>query len=247
MQALPETEDPFSVVHRFYVSCFLPLKKCLHSRRKMAKKQIPRYKNAFLPLRCVKIHSVSNGLASFLHYQRTPPARRIRSQRGPGIFLGTTFHRALIPHDTPITEKRYAARPGEKSCAFINKRSSAWGPQNGGRKRFWKDIKQGLKIYTASYPRSLESSSGFHCMNTNILNFLQCIPLFYFTLWLLYVPPGLTFTNSTFCPHSVFVCFVWISEQTAIISPYSINWLVFITETECVYCAVWAECWTLSG
>ena len=44
--------------------------------------------------------------------------------------------------------------------------------------------------------------------------------------------------NSTFCPHSVFMCFVWIWEQTAIISLYSINWLVFITETECVYCAV---------
>jgi len=44
--------------------------------------------------------------------------------------------------------------------------------------------------------------------------------------------------NSTFCPHTVFMCFVWISEQTAIISLYSINWLVFITETECVYCAV---------
>jgi hypothetical protein len=56
--------------------------------------------------------------------------------------------------------------------------------------------------------------------------------------WLLYVPPGLTFTNSTFCPHSVFMCFVWISEQTAVISLYSINWLVFITETECVYCVV---------
>jgi hypothetical protein len=34
------------------------------------------------------------------------------------------------------------------------------------------------------------------------------------------------------------MCFVWISEQTAIISLYSINWLVFIPETECVYCAV---------
>jgi len=54
----------------------------------------------------------------------------------------------------------------------------------------------------------------------------------------LYILPGLTFNNSTFCPHSVFMCFVWISEQTAIISLYSINWLVFITETECVYCAV---------
>jgi len=34
---------------------------------------------------------------------------------------------------------------------------------------------------------------------------------------------SLTFNNSTFCPHSVFVCFVWISEQTAIISLYNIN------------------------
>ena len=44
--------------------------------------------------------------------------------------------------------------------------------------------------------------------------------------------------NSTFCPHSVFMCFVWIWEQTAIISLYSINCLIFITEKECVYCAV---------
>jgi hypothetical protein len=34
---------------------------------------------------------------------------------------------------------------------------------------------------------------------------------------------GLTLENSTFCPHSVFMCFVWISEQTAIISLYNIN------------------------
>jgi len=38
-----------------------------------------------------------------------------------------------------------------------------------------------------------------------------------------YVPPGLTFNNSTFWPHSVFMCFVWIYEQTAIISLYIIN------------------------
>ena len=25
--------------------------------------------------------------------------------------------------------------------------------------------------------------------------------------WLLYVPPGLTFSNSAFCPHTVFMCF----------------------------------------
>jgi len=49
---------------------------------------------------------------------------------------------------------------------------------------------------------------------------------------------SLTCNNSTLCPHSVFMCFVWISEQTTIISLYNINLLVFITETESVYCAV---------
>ena len=48
----------------------------------------------------------------------------------------------------------------------------------------------------------------------------------------------LTFNNSTFCPHTVFMCFVWISEQTATISLYNINWPVFITQKQCVYCAV---------
>ena len=35
-----------------------------------------------------------------------------------------------------------------------------------------------------------------------------------------------------------FMCFVWISEQTANFALYWINWLVFITEMEIVYCAV---------
>ena len=42
---------------------------------------------------------------------------------------------------------------------------------------------------------------------------------------------SLSFNNSAFCPHSIFMCFfVWIWEQTAIISLYSIDLLVFITE-----------------
>ena len=44
--------------------------------------------------------------------------------------------------------------------------------------------------------------------------------------------------HSTFCPHSLYMCFVWIWEQTAIISLYNNDWLVLITETECIYCAV---------
>jgi hypothetical protein len=38
------------------------------------------------------------------------------------------------------------------------------------------------------------------------------------------------------------MCFVWISEQPAIISLHSINWLVCVTETVCVYCAVRTGC-----
>jgi hypothetical protein len=41
--------------------------------------------------------------------------------------------------------------------------------------------------------------------------------------------------------HKFYVVFVWISEKTVIISLYIINWLIFISETECVYCAVRIE------
>jgi hypothetical protein len=52
----------------------------------------------------------------------------------------------------------------------------------------------------------------------------------------------LTFSESTLCQTTVFMCFMWIWEQTAIISLYSINWLVFITEKESVYCTVRTGC-----
>ena len=37
---------------------------------------------------------------------------------------------------------------------------------------------------------------------------------------------------------AVFICFVWIWEQTAIISLFNINRVVFITENACIYCEV---------
>ena len=52
-----------------------------------------------------------------------------------------------------------------------------------------------------------------------------------------YVPPGLTFKNSTWCPLCV-ECFVRISEQTTTLALYIFNWLVFITVVESVYSAV---------
>ena len=39
-------------------------------------------------------------------------------------------------------------------------------------------------------------------------------------------------------PHTVFMCFVFVWEQTATCATYSINWLVFITEMKSVYSAV---------
>ena len=57
------------------------------------------------------------------------------------------------------------------------------------------------------------------------------------------VSPGLTIRNCTLWPQSVFPYFMWISEQTAIISLYSISQLVFITEAESVFCAVQTGSW----
>jgi len=51
-----------------------------------------------------------------------------------------------------------------------------------------------------------------------------------------YVPPGLTVKGFTFCLHSAFKLFVCTSEQIQIIFLYSIHWLLFITETQSVYC-----------
>jgi len=48
---------------------------------------------------------------------------------------------------------------------------------------------------------------------------------------------GLTFKNSTRCSLGV-ECFVRISEQTATLVSYVINWLVFITVVKSVYSAV---------
>ena len=61
--------------------------------------------------------------------------------------------------------------------------------------------------------------------------------------WLHDAPTGWAFNNFAFCPHSVqYLCFMFISKQTAIISLYSTDWLVFITEMKSVYCAVRTGC-----
>ena len=50
-----------------------------------------------------------------------------------------------------------------------------------------------------------------------------------------HVPPNLTSANFTSCPHS---CMYVFCMDPGTNSDYNINWSVFITETESVYCAV---------
>jgi len=50
-----------------------------------------------------------------------------------------------------------------------------------------------------------------------------------------------TFNISSFCPHTVFMCFVWISEQTTIIALYNFNWLFSKRQSQCVSCTVGTE------
>ena len=105
-----------------------------------------------------------------------------------------------------------------------------------------------VTIYTAQW--SLYVPHSGHYMYRTVVTICTA-------QWSLYVPHSghymyrtavtICTTSSTFtilrsAPTAVFMCFVWISEQTAIISLYNINWLVFITETECVYCAVRTGC-----
>jgi len=54
---------------------------------------------------------------------------------------------------------------------------------------------------------------------------------------LLYVPLSFNVQNPTFCSHHACVCFVWISEQTDIISLHTMNQLLCTSERS-VYCAV---------
>ena len=78
------------------------------------------------------------------------------------------------------------------------------------------------------------------CWKENLLSLLEIEP------W------NIQTIATGFCIHEFYalptqcMCFVWIWEQKAIISLYSIDRLVFKTETECVYCAVRSTFYVLS-
>jgi hypothetical protein len=109
------------------------------------------------------------------------------------------------------------------------------------RIHIWFSIKSTARfIYWSSWDKKKLNfiDQCFYCLNHRKLK-MYCVNEMHVSYsskaqWLLCVAPSLTVNNSAFCRHSVLMCFVWIWEETTIISLYSINWLVFITESESV-------------
>jgi hypothetical protein len=61
------------------------------------------------------------------------------------------------------------------------------------------------------------------------------------TVWACSIPPlpwGLTFEDSIFCTQCVYIR---MSEHISVIPLHNINWVVFVSEMGCVYCAVRSE------
>jgi len=119
-------------------------------------------------------------------------------------------------------------RPLPDSKRYISP-AHHWLPQSHHRQAAWNiTVHSGRSNYRHSMVSELPQASG---LKTQILGLFSPFQLSSSTVCA-------TFKNSTFCLHSLCVFFMCISEQTAIISLYSIDWLVFINETKCVYCAV---------
>ena len=148
----------------------------------------------------------------------------------------------IIPHMTPFlhctllwyiyhahnSSGPYFCCPLPDSKQYISS-AHHWLPQSHNRQAAWNiTVHSGRSNYRHSMVSGLSQVSG---LKLHILGLFSPFQHSATTICT-------TFKNSTFCPHSLCMCFVWVWEQTAIISLYSVDWLVFITETECVYCAV---------
>ena len=115
---------------------------------------------------------------------------------------------------------------------FRNRPDRSWGPP-----RF---LYNGYRVFPGSKAvgawRSLPTTSSAEVKERVVI---PPLPLRFFVACssMNFTPTFTTkfnFKNRTSCPHSVFMCFVWLLEQTVTISLYSINWLDFITQTVCL-------------
>jgi hypothetical protein len=92
---------------------------------------------------------------------------------------------------------------------------------------------------TAVTLNSLEKIARNHSASNSIITIIHKSCLFFKIIGTGHCNYHLPILRSA---HTAYLCFVWISEQTVTFFLYSIKWLVFITETGCVYCAVRTEC-----
>jgi len=116
----------------------------------------------------------------------------------------------------------------------------AWiGPEGSRRLRFpdFRDIRHRKVVSLTHWPPVLhrkyswysimledESTPGPNCGLKDFVNETNGNRTFRLQSPVLSIRnASLTFNNSTFCPHRVFMCFVWISKQTTIISLYSVK------------------------
>ena len=123
-----------------------------------------------------------------------------------------------IPDYRPRHEVRFFAQHADWLCTPLNHTKGCQRQSGGQEATFSVKVVLSLRMRGALPP--------FWVLTASLL-FNPLTALGYFNI-----------QHSTFSPHTVCICFLRISEQTAIISVCSINWLVCITETECVYCAV---------
>ena len=148
--------------------------------------------------------------------------------------LWQLFSAVLMPMTTPCVSWHCIARAEFVSLACLQCTGLNFETvQKGQAKYLYSQSKEFVSICLTCYchHEAVSNQPLFRLALIFLLNTLKAQSWFY-------VPPELSVRNSSFCPPNVFMCFLW---KTAIISLYNINWLVFITKTVCVYCAVRTE------
>jgi hypothetical protein len=155
--------------------------------------------------------------------QTTKTLATLTGQRSP------TFARSVVVHPYPGSNNTRGVRPswpgrwrhrdfGNYSRGNIQHCSLMWQPHRTA----WCDSHIEQPDVTATSNRPCGQNRYKHSSRW----YVELLLVYMFK----HLKPSLKSNSFPFCPHSVFMCFVWIWEQTAIISLYSINWLFFTTE-----------------
>jgi len=116
-------------------------------------------------------------------------------------------------------------------------------PTGSGKRFWWNETLSLDQCVRLKYPCSGNVASWI--LGASFATLYSPVVTICTAQWSLYVPhsgqymyrtvvtictASLTFTILRSAHTAIFMCFVWVWEQTAIISLYNINWLVFITE-----------------